>query len=253
MGITHVVRGEDHVSNTPRQVLLYEAFGYTPPVFAHLSLVLGPDHSPLSKRHGATSVAEFRDEGLPAGSAGQLSRAHRLVAGRRRRAAAARRAGAPVPAGGRRSQRRRVRRGQARVGEPPLPEGTPSRRGSRRSWRRSSNAAGAHGERVDRRRSPSSSRSLPMLTTSVDRLAQVPDRLRFLFTYDAAAAAARRRDCRGVRRRGAATRSSARSPTMLAGRAAARFAGRVPRGGPARARARPGRRAGRCSTRFASP
>jgi nondiscriminating glutamyl-tRNA synthetase len=63
MEITHVVRGEDHISNTPRQVLLYEAFGWTPPVFAHVSLVLGPDHAPLSKRHGATSVREFRDRG----------------------------------------------------------------------------------------------------------------------------------------------------------------------------------------------
>jgi glutamyl-tRNA synthetase/nondiscriminating glutamyl-tRNA synthetase len=58
-----VVRGEDHVSNTPRQLLLYQAFGYEPPRFAHLSLVLGPDHTPLSKRHGATSVAEFRARG----------------------------------------------------------------------------------------------------------------------------------------------------------------------------------------------
>lgn len=63
MRISHVVRGEDHISNTPRQVLLYEAFGWTPPAFAHLSLVLGPDHAPLSKRHGATSVAEFRGKG----------------------------------------------------------------------------------------------------------------------------------------------------------------------------------------------
>ena len=63
MEVTHVVRGEDHISNTPRQILLYEAFGWTLPRFAHLSLVLGPDHSPLSKRHGATSVAEFRARG----------------------------------------------------------------------------------------------------------------------------------------------------------------------------------------------
>ncbi len=63
MAITHVIRGEDHISNTPRQVLIYEALGATPPAFAHLSLVLGPDHAPLSKRHGATSVAEFRDRG----------------------------------------------------------------------------------------------------------------------------------------------------------------------------------------------
>lgn len=63
MKITHVIRGEDHISNTPRQILLYEAFGYQPPSFAHLSLVMGPDHAPLSKRHGATSVKEFRDKG----------------------------------------------------------------------------------------------------------------------------------------------------------------------------------------------
>jgi glutamyl/glutaminyl-tRNA synthetase len=63
MGITHVVRGEDHLSNTPRQILLYEALGFTPPTFAHLAMVLVPDHSPLSKRHGATSVEEFRAKG----------------------------------------------------------------------------------------------------------------------------------------------------------------------------------------------
>jgi glutamyl-tRNA synthetase/nondiscriminating glutamyl-tRNA synthetase len=63
MEVTHVVRGEDHISNTPRQILLYEALGFTPPAFAHLALVMGPDHSPLSKRHGATSVAEFRSKG----------------------------------------------------------------------------------------------------------------------------------------------------------------------------------------------
>jgi nondiscriminating glutamyl-tRNA synthetase len=63
MEVTHVIRGEDHISNTPRQLLLYEALGFTPPVFAHLALVMGPDHSPLSKRHGATSVAEFRTKG----------------------------------------------------------------------------------------------------------------------------------------------------------------------------------------------
>jgi len=63
MEITHVIRGEDHISNTPRQLLLYEAFGWTPPQFAHVALVMGPDHSPLSKRHGATSVKEFRERG----------------------------------------------------------------------------------------------------------------------------------------------------------------------------------------------
>jgi nondiscriminating glutamyl-tRNA synthetase len=63
MEMTHVIRGEDHISNTPRQILLYQALGFTPPEFAHLALVLGPDHTPLSKRHGATSVSEFRARG----------------------------------------------------------------------------------------------------------------------------------------------------------------------------------------------
>jgi nondiscriminating glutamyl-tRNA synthetase len=63
MGITVVIRGEDHISNTPRQILIYEALGLTPPTFAHLALVMGPDHTPLSKRHGATSVGEFRSKG----------------------------------------------------------------------------------------------------------------------------------------------------------------------------------------------
>jgi nondiscriminating glutamyl-tRNA synthetase len=68
MAITHVIRGDDHISNTPRQVALYEAFGWEPPAFAHVSMILGSDGSRLSKRHGATSVAAYRDLGfLPAG------------------------------------------------------------------------------------------------------------------------------------------------------------------------------------------
>lgn len=63
MHITHVVRGEDHLSNTPRQIQIYRALGFEPPVFAHLSMILGHDKGPLSKRHGATSVEAFRDEG----------------------------------------------------------------------------------------------------------------------------------------------------------------------------------------------
>jgi glutamyl-tRNA synthetase len=63
MGMTHIVRGEDHISNTPRQILMYEAMGFPVPEFAHVAMVLGPDHTKLSKRHGATSVAEFRAKG----------------------------------------------------------------------------------------------------------------------------------------------------------------------------------------------
>jgi glutamyl-tRNA synthetase len=62
-GITHVVRGEDHLSNTPKQLLVFEALGVPPPRYAHLPLLLGPDGRKLSKRHGAASVQELRDAG----------------------------------------------------------------------------------------------------------------------------------------------------------------------------------------------
>ena len=64
MKITHVIRGDDHISNTPKQVALYEALGLPVPEFAHLSTILGPDRERLSKRHGATSVANFREMGV---------------------------------------------------------------------------------------------------------------------------------------------------------------------------------------------
>eukprot|EP00873_Tetraselmis_striata_P004214 jgi/Tetstr1/424478/TSEL_015007.t1 len=63
MGITHVIRAEEHLPNTLRQMLIYEALGFQQPVFGHVSLILAPDRSKLSKRHGATSVGEFRSEG----------------------------------------------------------------------------------------------------------------------------------------------------------------------------------------------
>ena len=66
MRITHVIRGNDHLSNTPKQILCYEALGYPVPEMAHVSMILGPDRSRLSKRHGATSVQAFRDAGIPA-------------------------------------------------------------------------------------------------------------------------------------------------------------------------------------------
>lgn len=64
MKVTHVIRGDDHLSNTPKQVALYEALGLPVPQFAHLSTILGPDRERLSKRHGATSIANFRDMGI---------------------------------------------------------------------------------------------------------------------------------------------------------------------------------------------
>jgi glutamyl-tRNA synthetase len=64
MRISHVIRGADHLSNTPKQVLIYQALGAPPPIFAHVPLILGPDRTRLSKRHGATSVGSYADEGF---------------------------------------------------------------------------------------------------------------------------------------------------------------------------------------------
>jgi len=66
MGITHIIRGQDHVSNTPKQILLYRALGAPLPQFVHLPLLIGTDGKRLSKRHGATGVDEYRDQGYPA-------------------------------------------------------------------------------------------------------------------------------------------------------------------------------------------
>ena len=75
MGITHVLRGEDHLTNTPRQLLVLEALGLRAPTYGHLSLLVGADGAPLSKRHGATSVREFRERGyLPVALANHLFR-----------------------------------------------------------------------------------------------------------------------------------------------------------------------------------
>ncbi|MDF1677076.1 MAG: glutamate--tRNA ligase [Legionellaceae bacterium] len=64
MGITHVIRGDDHINNTPRQINLYEALGVNAPVFAHLPMILGEDGKRLSKRHGAVNVLDFKEDGI---------------------------------------------------------------------------------------------------------------------------------------------------------------------------------------------
>jgi glutamyl-tRNA synthetase len=75
MRITHVIRGDDHINNTPRQINMLRAMGVEPPVYAHLPMILGPDGAKLSKRHGAVSVLEYRDAGfLPAALLNYLGR-----------------------------------------------------------------------------------------------------------------------------------------------------------------------------------
>jgi glutamyl-tRNA synthetase len=75
MRITHVIRGDDHINNTPRQIQMLRALGVEPPVYAHVPMILGPDGAKLSKRHGAVSVLQYRDEGfLPEGLLNYLGR-----------------------------------------------------------------------------------------------------------------------------------------------------------------------------------
>ena len=75
MGVTHVIRGDDHLTNAARQALIYDALGWARPVFAHIPLIHGPDGAKMSKRHGATSVTEYRDMGyLPAAMRNYLAR-----------------------------------------------------------------------------------------------------------------------------------------------------------------------------------
>ena len=250
MEITHVIRGEDHISNTPRQVLLYQALGFTPPAFAHLALVMGPDHTPLSKRHGATSVAEFRARGYPAGGADELPRAARLVAGRRPGAAADRRAGAPLRDRGRRPQRRRLRSGEAGVDEPSLHEG-----------------GGAGAARAPSRRATSS----PAATCAADRTRRWSSWRRCCRWRSGRSIGSRRSriasgSCSSStpaaalraagRRRGAARDAGAREVDRGARRGAARRAGGsiARRSAPPRtaSSSAPARRGARCSTRSAS-
>ena len=75
MKITHIIRGDDHINNTPKQILLYKALGYSVPEFAHLPMLLGPDRTRLSKRHGATAVGAYREMGyLPHALVNYLAR-----------------------------------------------------------------------------------------------------------------------------------------------------------------------------------
>ena len=194
MHVTHVVRGEDHISNTPRQVLLYEAFGWSPPAFAHLSLVMGPDHTPLSKRHGATSVAEFRAKGyLPEALVNYLA----LIGwspGEGRGGAAARGARAPLRFVERRAQRRRVRRGQAGVGESALPEvaADPDRSWTR-AFRSCATAGIVVGDGIDAGRAVAAG-VVPAVAKSIDRLRSRSERLHRSFIR-------RRRDAPETRER----------------------------------------------------
>ncbi|MEP6916874.1 MAG: glutamate--tRNA ligase [Acidobacteriota bacterium] len=188
MAITHVVRGEDHISNTPRQVLLYQALGFTPPEFAHLSLVMGPDHTPLSKRHGATSVAEFRARGyLPEALVNYLALIGWSPGGDQELL--------PIEELARRFALEDVGHSAGVFDQEKLAwmnrhymkEAAPSRLAAEAS--RYFLSRGYLLRRTDEGMEYLIS-VLPMAVGSVDRLEEIPDRLKFLFDFDAVAALA---------------------------------------------------------------
>jgi nondiscriminating glutamyl-tRNA synthetase len=186
MEVTHVIRGEDHISNTPRQILLYEALGFTPPTFAHLSMVMGPDHAPLSKRHGATSVGEFRAKGyLPEALVNYLALIGWSPGGNEELL--------PIGELARRFSLEHVGHSAgvfdeeklAWVNRHYLKHADPGRLAE---------LSVPYFEQAGVAMRPAAAglaflaSAMPMASASVDRLSQVPARLAFLFDYDAAAA-----------------------------------------------------------------
>jgi nondiscriminating glutamyl-tRNA synthetase len=189
MEITHVIRGEDHISNTPRQVLLYQALGFTPPEFAHLSLVMGPDHTPLSKRHGATSVCEFRERGyLPEALVNYLALIGWSPGGDEELL--------PIQELARRFALEDVGHSAGVFDQEKLAwmnrhymkEAAPARLAAEAA--RYFLGRGYLRRRTDEAMDYLIS-VLPMAVGSVDRLEEIPERLRFLFDFDPAAALAR--------------------------------------------------------------
>ena len=189
MEITHVIRGEDHISNTPRQVLLYQALGFSPPEFAHLSLVMGPDHTPLSKRHGATSVAEFRSRGyLPEALVNYLALIGWSPGGDEELL--------PIQELARRFALEDVGHSAGVFDQEKLAwmnrhymkEAAPARLAAESI--RYFIARGYVRRRTDEAMEYLAS-LLPMAVGSVDRLEEIPDRLRFLFEFDPPTALAR--------------------------------------------------------------
>jgi glutamyl-tRNA synthetase/nondiscriminating glutamyl-tRNA synthetase len=189
MEITHVIRGEDHISNTPRQILLYQAMGFGLPIFAHLAMVMGPDHTLLSKRHGATSVAEFRARGyLPEALVNYLALIGWSPGGDEELL--------PLQELSRRFSLEAVGHSAGVFDEEKLAwmnrhymkEADTARLASE-CWPHFQ-ARGFVTAETEAALSYLVS-VIPMAAGSVDRLVEIPDRLRFLFEYDAGAALAR--------------------------------------------------------------
>src|SRR5262249_26155078 len=184
MEVTHVIRGEDHISNTPRQILIYEALGFTPPTFAHLSMVMGPDHAPLSKRHGAISVGEFRAKGyLPEALVNYLALIGWSPGGNDELL--------PIDELARRFSLDAVGHSAGLFDEEKLAWGNRHYLKLADPLRLAELSARYFADAgVEIRPNPRAleflASAMPMASASVDRLAQVPARLAFLFDFDAA-------------------------------------------------------------------
>ncbi len=127
MEITHVIRGDDHLSNTPKQVALYEALGWPVPEFAHLSTIVGADGARLSKRHGATSIANFREMGVLPEALVELPGTAGMGADRRQpRSVHAGRAMQGIHTGAGHAFGGHVRHGEAVLAEPALHQEEPA-------------------------------------------------------------------------------------------------------------------------------
>ncbi len=192
MKITHVIRGDDHLSNTPKQVALYEALGWPVPEFAHLSTILGADRERLSKRHGATSIANFREMGvLPEALMNYLALLGWAPSGGTREIFTPRGADERVLAGAGDAVGRRLRHGEAVLAESPLHQAGPAG-AHRAAGEPYFIRAGLLPDHPDERTRAWFAKVVALLAPSVNKLDELPERASLIFKYDAAASAALR-------------------------------------------------------------
>ncbi len=184
MKITHVIRGDDHLSNTPKQVALYEALGWPVPEFAHLSTILGADRERLSKRHGATSIANFREMGvLPEALVNYLALLGWAPTGGTREIFSTRRTGKGIFSGTSHAFACGVRHGKAVLAESALHQSKPlAERINKLALRI------LRSMRSLRKLPAGSDRLTQLFAPYVDRLDQLPEKAKPIFEYDAKAA-----------------------------------------------------------------
>ncbi len=191
MKITDVVRGDDHISNTPKQVLLYQALGAPMPRFAHVPLILGPDKRRLSKRHGATSVMEYERQGFLPEAMFNFLALLGWSPGERPGAVHARRTDRGVHARGHQLEQRRVQPREARVVQQPAHRPPARATSSPTGWSRSCADAGLWLDAFRLERRAWFHQVIEVLKPRAKKLADLAEHGRYFFTpplgYDEAA------------------------------------------------------------------